>query len=101
MADQGYGSRLKQSLEELKLDLPYRISILGKDVIGEVKHEAGQRDLVVVPTTGSQRRFRWSLGPIPERLADALCGSVLVIRYKKSAGENGANALGCEDTPDT
>jgi len=76
-----YVVKLRDELEKLELEQPYKITHLGKKVIRDVAGQVSAQDLIVVTTMGSQRRFRSSLGHIPERLAAAIAGSIVVIHY--------------------
>lgn len=81
LAARRYVVKLRDELDKLELEQPYEITHLGKKVIRDVMDKAGAQDLIVSTTMGSQRRFRSSLGHIPERLAGAISGSIVVIHY--------------------
>jgi len=76
-----YVIKLRDELDKLELEQPCEITHLGKRVIRGVVGKVGVQDLIVVTTMGSQRRFRSSLGYIPEQLAAAIAGSIVVIHY--------------------
>ena len=76
-----YVIKLRDELDKLELEQPYEITHLGKKVIQDVVGKVGAQDLIAVTTMGSQRRFRSSLGHIPEQLAAAIAGSIMVIHY--------------------
>jgi nucleotide-binding universal stress UspA family protein len=81
LTDPRYQPRLQVRLDELELDLSCQVALLGDNAVRGVTREAGEQDLVVVATTGSERRFRSSLGHLPEQLARTLSGSMVVVRY--------------------
>jgi Kef-type K+ transport system membrane component KefB len=81
LAERRYVGKLRDELDKLELEQPYEIAHLGEKVVRDVADKAGAQDLIVVTTMGSQRRFRSSLGHIPERLAAATTGSIVVIHY--------------------
>lgn len=51
-------------------------------MVQEVNRSVTPRDLIIVTTIGTPFRFRSSLGHIPERLAEAEEGSLIVIHYE-------------------
>lgn len=81
LAAEGYVLHLRKELEELDLELSCQIIPLKGDAIQGVISEVNPLDLVVVTTAGSKLRFRSSLGRIPEQLAEAISGSMVVIHY--------------------
>ena len=80
MAARRYAVRLRDELEKLGLEQPYKIAYL-EEAIRDVVDEAGPQDLILVTTMGSRLRFRSSLGDIPEQLAAAMPGPIVVIHY--------------------
>ena len=80
MATRRYAVRLRDELEKLGLEQPYKVAYL-EETIRDVVDEAGPQDLILVTTMGSRLRFRSSLGDIPEQLAAAMPGPIVVIHY--------------------
>ncbi|HUV88423.1 MAG TPA: cation:proton antiporter, partial [Anaerolineae bacterium] len=80
MATRRYAVRLRDELGKLGLEQPYKIAYL-EEAIRDVVDEAGPQDLILVTTMGSRLRFRSSLGDIPEQLAAAMPGPIVVIHY--------------------
>ena len=80
LAARRYAVRLRDELEKLGLEQPYKIAYL-EEAIRDVVDEAGPQDLILVTTMGSRLRFRSSLGDIPEQLAAAMPGPIVVIHY--------------------
>lgn len=72
---------LRAELDGLELDLSSQVTRLAGNVVQDVAGKVGPHDLVVVTTAGSQRRFRSSLGHVPEQLATVTSGSMVVIHY--------------------
>ena len=81
LAAQRYAVNLRDGLDKLKPEQPYEVVRLGSNVIQDVADRVGEEDLMVVTTMGSQRRFRSSLGHIPEQLVAAIPGSIVMIHY--------------------
>jgi len=81
LAAQRYVVNLRDGLDKLKPEQPYEVVRLGSNVIQDVAGRVGAEDLMVVTTMGSQRRFRSSLGHIPEQLVAAIPGSIVMIHY--------------------
>jgi Kef-type K+ transport system membrane component KefB/nucleotide-binding universal stress UspA family protein len=81
LAAQRYVVNLRDGLDELEPEQPYEVVRLGSNVIQDVADRVGEEDLMVVTTMGSQRRFRSSLGHIPEQLVAAIPGSIVIIHY--------------------
>jgi len=81
LAARRYVTPLREELEALEIELPSQVTRLKDDVVQEVIDKVGPLDLVVVTTAGSQLRFRSSLGRVPERLAERISGSMVVIHY--------------------
>jgi hypothetical protein len=76
-----YEASLREKLGGLELESPYEVTLLGDSVVQDVISKVDTRDLIVITTMGSRMRFRSSLGHIPERLAAATSGSMVVIQY--------------------
>jgi len=81
LAAQRYVVNLRDGLDKLKPEQPYEVVRLGSNVIQDVAGRVGAEDLMVVTTMGSQRRFRSSLGHIPEQLVAAISSSIVIIHY--------------------
>jgi len=81
LAAQRYAVNLRDGLDKLKPEQPYEVVRLGSNVIQDVAGRVGAEDLMVVTTMGSQRRFRSSLGHIPEQLVAAISSSIVIIHY--------------------
>jgi Kef-type K+ transport system membrane component KefB len=81
LAAQRYAVNLRDGLDKLEPEQPYEVVRLGSNVIQDVAGQVGAEDLMVVTTMGSQRRFRSSLGYIPEQLVAAIPGSIVIIHY--------------------
>jgi nucleotide-binding universal stress UspA family protein len=73
---------LKEEYAQCCPDHPLETIEVTGDVVKAVREfpDTGD-DLIVVATAGSERRFRSSMGRIPEELARTTSGSILVIRY--------------------
>ncbi|MBN2007317.1 MAG: cation:proton antiporter [Anaerolineae bacterium] len=74
-----YEAKMAEALNKSAYKCP--VLHLEKDVVSSVAQKAGPHDLIVVTATGSQQRFRSSLGPIPERLVAATSSSVGIVHY--------------------
>lgn len=81
LSDAPYMKALQAYIKSLDADHPYRVECLGTNVIEDVVKKVDAYDVIVVTTMGSPSRFRSSLGYIPEQLADATEGSIVVIHY--------------------
>ncbi|MFO8035936.1 MAG: cation:proton antiporter [Anaerolineales bacterium] len=76
-----YKERIRSKLEEMSGQLSFQISLLQREVVQEVAARVEDNDLVVITSTGSQVRFRSSLGRTPEELAKATDSSIVTIHY--------------------
>lgn len=76
-----YLANLSEQLANLEPEHPHKISRLESNLVQNVVDNADEHDLIVVTTMGSRRRFRSSLGYVPEQLAAAISGSIVVIHY--------------------
>ncbi|MFZ5916676.1 MAG: cation:proton antiporter [Chloroflexota bacterium] len=76
-----YVQPLQEAVERLGTELPSQIVRLKGDVVHAVASKVNPHDLVIVTSVGAQSRFRSSLGHIPERLAEAISGSMVVVHY--------------------
>ncbi|MBU0702911.1 MAG: cation:proton antiporter [Chloroflexi bacterium] len=76
-----YLANLREQLAKLELEYPCKIARLESNLIQNVVDNVDEHDLIVVTTMGSRRRFRSSLGYVPEQLAAAISGSIVVIHY--------------------
>jgi Kef-type K+ transport system membrane component KefB/nucleotide-binding universal stress UspA family protein len=74
-----YMGRLQQHLGESNAERTVDLVPLGDDLIQEIGATSTPHDLIIVTTAGSQRRFRSSLGHIPEQLAATTESSMVVI----------------------
>jgi nucleotide-binding universal stress UspA family protein len=72
---------LQRKIVELETEHPYSIEALGKNLVAEAVARLQNDDLIVATAIGSPGRFRSSLGYIPEQLAAAKEGSIVVIHY--------------------
>jgi len=76
-----YAADLRDTLEGTESQSSHEVVLLGKDVIRDVTRQVDAQDLVIMTTTGTRRRFRSGLGDLPERVATAVAGSMVVIHY--------------------
>jgi hypothetical protein len=76
-----YVSNLREQLAGLELEHPCKIVALKSNLVQNVASNVREHDLIVVTTMGSRRRFRSSLRYVPEQLAAAIPGSIVVIHY--------------------
>lgn len=76
-----YAADLRDTLEGAESQSSHEVVLLGKDVIRDVTRQVDAQDLVIMTTTGTRRRFRSGLGDLPERVATAVAGSMVVIHY--------------------
>jgi Kef-type K+ transport system membrane component KefB len=76
-----YRQTLEAYLKGLEIRRPHDIDRLDEDVVQDIASKVNARDLIVVTTIGPASRFRSSLGYIPEQLAAAREGSIVVIHY--------------------
>ncbi|MGC8786905.1 MAG: cation:proton antiporter [Anaerolineae bacterium] len=76
-----YTTRIKENLDQQHFARPYEIAPLGKDLTRDIKSKLDVHDLVVIPTIGERRRFRSSLGQLPESLCASTTASIVVIHY--------------------
>ncbi|HZW03297.1 MAG TPA: cation:proton antiporter, partial [Anaerolineaceae bacterium] len=60
---------------------PLTVQPLGRRLVDAVVTTAHANDLIVVPMLGRRKRFQSPLGDIPEHLAAATQGSILVVHY--------------------
>jgi tetraacyldisaccharide-1-P 4'-kinase len=72
---------LQGKINDLNNQHPYAVQELGENVVQEAAARLQKDDLIVVTAIGSPSRFRSSLGYIPEQLAAAKEGSIVVIHY--------------------
>jgi Kef-type K+ transport system membrane component KefB/nucleotide-binding universal stress UspA family protein len=72
---------LQGKINDLDSQHPYAVQELGENVVQEAVARLQKDDLIVVTAIGSPSRFRSSLGYIPEQLAAAKEGSIVVIHY--------------------
>jgi Kef-type K+ transport system membrane component KefB len=62
-------------------ECPCEFQYIQDDFVRKVSSKVHQEDLVVINTTGKRGHFRSSLGHMPESLAAATSGSIVVIHY--------------------
>jgi len=62
-----------------RIDIVCSIDVLKKSLEDDLREMAHKSDLIVIPTTGSSTSFTSSLGRIPERLAEIVESSIVVI----------------------
>jgi nucleotide-binding universal stress UspA family protein len=81
----GYFDNLHEKLSGPKSGHPAKTVLLAGRVVQEVAEVATSHDLILVTTMGSRRRFRSSLGRIPEQIATTISCSIVVIHYQTGA----------------
>lgn len=72
-------TRISEFIENSDIEIPYSINIITKSLIDQMKSITLESDLVVIPTAGSRTQFSSSLGRDPERLANTIDSSIIVI----------------------
>jgi Kef-type K+ transport system membrane component KefB/nucleotide-binding universal stress UspA family protein len=72
---------LEEEVAKLETDHPYRFEQLIGNVLAATHAEVDADDILIIPTTGSSRRFRSSLGRLPHQLSAARRGPLMVLRY--------------------
>ncbi len=76
-----YHDSLSKMLNHGEAEYQAEVETLKGDVVREATKRAGAHDMIIVTSMGSQGRFRSGLGRIPERIATAISGSIVVIHY--------------------
>lgn len=82
LAAPGYLPHLQATLHRLNIEHPCAFTPLENNIVQHVSREVqSEDDLIVVVSSGSQARFRSSLGHIPEELMAATNDSIVIIHY--------------------
>jgi Kef-type K+ transport system membrane component KefB/nucleotide-binding universal stress UspA family protein len=77
-----------RALKNHKLDQPYRVSGLEGEAVRAISRQVNHQDLILVTELGAIKRFRRSLGSIPERLTKATPSSIVFVHYPVGYQEN-------------
>ena len=72
---------ISRALKHRKLDQPYKVSGLEGEAVRAIRSQVTDQELIVVTELGPIRRFRRSLGSIPERLTQATSASIAFVHY--------------------
>jgi Kef-type K+ transport system membrane component KefB/nucleotide-binding universal stress UspA family protein len=72
---------INKALKHRKLDQPYKVVALEGEAVRSIKQHITNLELVVVTELGPMKRFRRSLGSIPERLTRATTASIVIVHY--------------------
>ncbi len=73
--------RLQAQLAKLDPEHQYQVRTLGDNVTQDVVNAVNPQQLVMITSMGSSVRFRSSLGYLPEQIAAATSGPMLVVHY--------------------
>jgi Kef-type K+ transport system membrane component KefB/nucleotide-binding universal stress UspA family protein len=72
---------LEEELARLDTDHPYSLEPLNGQILNAARAEASPQDLLIIPTTGTPRRFRSSLGRLAHQLSAARQGHLMVLHH--------------------
>ncbi len=81
LAAERHQARLQAELAKLDPEQQYEVKTLGDSVTQDVVDAVNPQHLVMITSMGSSVRFRSSLGHLPEQIAAATSGPMLVIHY--------------------
>jgi nucleotide-binding universal stress UspA family protein len=83
LADKSFLEQVNEVIKPLDLEPPCIV----KEMIGMLRvdelHKNSQSDLLVIPGFGSRQRFLANLGNLPERLASAFEGNILLLHFDR------------------
>jgi Kef-type K+ transport system membrane component KefB/nucleotide-binding universal stress UspA family protein len=72
---------ISKALRHRKLDQPYRVAELKGEAVRSISQQVTSQELILVTELGPMKRFRRSLGSIPERLTRATPASIVFVHY--------------------
>jgi Kef-type K+ transport system membrane component KefB/nucleotide-binding universal stress UspA family protein len=72
---------INKALKHRKLDQPYRVAELEGEAVRSIGKHISHQELILVTELGAMKRFRRSLGSIPERLTRATTASIVIVHY--------------------
>ncbi|MAT41912.1 MAG: hypothetical protein CL609_06195 [Anaerolineaceae bacterium] len=72
---------LSEGLKHRGLDLSYNVKIIEGDLVRAISNHVSSRSLLIVTEMGTSKRFKRSLGSIPERLTQITHASLLFVHY--------------------
>jgi Kef-type K+ transport system membrane component KefB/nucleotide-binding universal stress UspA family protein len=72
---------ISRALKNRKLDQPYRVSGLEGEAVRAISQQVNHQDLILVTELGAIKRFRRSLGSVPERITKATPSSIVFVHY--------------------
>jgi hypothetical protein len=80
---------VSKALKHRKLDQPYRVASLEGEAVRSISQQVTHQELIVVTELGPMKRFRRSLGSIPERLTRATTASIVFVHYPSNGRRPG------------
>jgi len=72
---------MTETLRQRGLDLPYKVELLEGETVRAINTKITSDALVIVTEMGAPKRFKRSLGSIPERLSQNSHASLLFVHY--------------------
>jgi nucleotide-binding universal stress UspA family protein len=83
LSDPGYMNQVQELLGEADLEQPVTLEALRGPIKPREVAEASPNDLLVVPGFGSRQRFMASIGNLPEQLASAFDGNLVILHFDR------------------
>lgn len=76
-----YEERLNSALARRGLQENAEVVRLGQEIAAQVADAAGENDLMIIPSTGSEARFLAEEGRVPQALQQEMQSSLLVLHF--------------------